>query len=187
MATFGHMKASRRDELNELLPKLYKFAVVLSAHEQLSRALVRGTLKALGGDLSGRKGWSNADFHALKQMYALWAIKVAETPSLRQNCAPEPRLFVSVQSGTLATAHFAKFIANLSSQQRAALYLVYGEGASYDEAAEIMGLDILALMKALSRGHAALAHWLEHRGIDHTMPGRGVDNTSSARMAEYAA
>lgn len=101
-------------------------------------------------------------------MHGLWAAKLAEAPNLRQSCPPEPRLFASAQSQVqgLSNVHLAKFIANMPAQQRAALYLVYGEGASYDEAAEVLDVDILSLMKHLSRGHAALAHWLEHRGID---------------------
>jgi RNA polymerase sigma-70 factor (ECF subfamily) len=53
----------------------------------------------------------------------------------------------------------------MSSSERAALYLVYGEGASYDEAAEVTALDMLSLMKLLARGHVALSQWLDHRGL----------------------
>ena len=100
-------------------------------------------------------------------MYALWIAKLSEDPNIQKRCQPDPRLFGALlPKGALAgNAHFAKFVANMSSSQRAALYLVYGEGASYDEAAEVTALDMLSLMKLLARGHVALSQWLDHRGL----------------------
>jgi RNA polymerase sigma-70 factor (ECF subfamily) len=100
-------------------------------------------------------------------MYALWIAKLSEDPNTQKRCQPDPRLFGALlPKGALAgNAHFAKFVANMSSSQRAALYLVYGEGASYDEAAEVTALDMLSLMKLLARGHVALSQWLDHRGL----------------------
>jgi RNA polymerase sigma-70 factor (ECF subfamily) len=71
----------------------------------------------------------------------------------------------------------------MPSQQRGALYLVYGEGASYDEAAEIVGLNIMALMKVLSRAHLALGAWLDQRSVTQAQPQQPV----AARVAEKAA
>lgn len=168
MAKFGQSKSPRREEFEKLLPKLYKYALVLTAHEQLSRALVRATCRTLPRRSLWADGGQDAHLPALKHMHSLWAAKLAETPSLRQNCPAEPGLFAGVPTPVagVSTVHFAKFIANLSCQQRAALFLVYGDGASYDEAADVLSVDILSLMKLLSRGHAALAHWLEHRGFN---------------------
>ena len=68
--------------------------------------------------------------------------------------------------GALAgNMHFAKFIATLPFAQRSALYLVYGEGVSYDEAADVTGMNMLALMKLIARGHLSLSHWLHQRGL----------------------
>jgi RNA polymerase sigma-70 factor (ECF subfamily) len=175
--------------LDRLLPRLYTFAIILTAHEQLSRALVRAALRALPGRFRPKDG---EDFFldALKQTYDLWSAKAAETPDLRQSCPPEPRLFAGIpaQAAGVSAAHFAKFVAYLPPQQRAALYLVYGECLSYDEAAEIMGVDLVPLMKLLSRGHGALAHWLEHRGLDErALAGREQKSRQSASMPGQAA
>jgi RNA polymerase sigma-70 factor (ECF subfamily) len=189
MAPFGQAKSSRRDELNGLLPKLYKFALVLTAHEQLSRALLRSTLKSLSASRSRTRGGSPLA-EAWTEMHTLWAARVAEAPAFRQTYPPEPRLFAGVHLAAAggSTAHFAKFIASLPSQQRAALYLVYGEGLAYDEAAEIMALELIALMKLLSRGHAALAHWLEHRGLNERQPPMFERETfETPQYAGYAA
>lgn len=167
MASFSQGSSRSRDALHRALPRLYKFALVLSVNEELARALLRTTCKTL----KLRADWRDEDrdqlVDAFRRMYALWSAKVSEDPNLHKKCPPDPRLFAgSLLKGSFAgNAHFAKFIATLPSPQRAALYLVYGEGASYDEAAEVTALNMLALMKLLARGHLALSHWLDHRGL----------------------
>jgi RNA polymerase sigma-70 factor, ECF subfamily len=135
----------------------------LTVNEELARALLRSTFKGLNlrKDSSGDE--RDHLIEAFRRMYALWTAN----PSIQKQCQPEPRLFAaSLAKGPLAgKAQFAKFIANMSSPQRASLYLVYGEGTSYDEAAEVMAADMLSLMKLLARGHVTLSHWLDHREL----------------------
>ncbi len=165
MATIGQFSNSPRDALQKALPRLYKFALVLTANEDLARALVRATLKAL----NKRDEWRDEDRDrltgAFRRMYALWAAKLADEPAIHKKCPSEPRIFAAalVRGPFAGNAQFARFIANLPSQQRGVLYLVYGEGASYDEAAEVTALNMLALMKMLARGHFALMQWLDQR------------------------
>ncbi len=187
MATLGQRKSLRREEFDKLLPRLYKFAMVLTAHEQLSRALLRATRRAVPQRTFSAQDEHDALRDALKHMHTLWATKLAETPNLRQTCPPEPRLFSGVQgqAAGLSNAHFAKFVANLPSPQRSALYLVYGEGTSYDEAADVMSMDILSLIKLLARGHAALATWLEHRGVNERPLAESIGGIDGARGARY--
>jgi RNA polymerase sigma-70 factor (ECF subfamily) len=108
-------------------------------------------------------------------MYALWAAKIAEDPGLHGKFPPDPRIFKGalVKGPISGNAHFASFISKLPSSQRGVLYLVYGEGASYDEAAEITGVNMLSLMKLLARGHLALSHWLDEKGLSEApaLPG----------------
>jgi RNA polymerase sigma-70 factor (ECF subfamily) len=177
MATFGQASTRPRDALHGALPRLYKFALVLSVNEELARALLRSTCRVL----TKRKEWREEDrdrlIDAFRHMYALWSAKLTEDPDINRKCPPQPRLFAgSLLRGSLpGNAHFAKFIANLPPSQRAVLYLVYGEGASYEEAAEVTALHIQALMKLLARGHLALSHWLDHRGL--------AEDEAFARMA----
>jgi RNA polymerase sigma-70 factor, ECF subfamily len=167
MASFAQPKSRPRETAQSASARLYKFALVLTVNEELARALLRGALKALNNRNETPDEERDHFMGAFRRMYALWSAKLSEDPDIQKKCPPEPRVFASgLPKGPLAgNAHFAKFIASLSSQQRAILYLVYGEGASYDEAAEVTGLNILALMKLLARGHVALSHWLDHRGL----------------------
>lgn len=167
MASFGQTHSRPRDAFQSILVSLYKFALVLTVHDELARALLRSASKGL----NSRKGFAGDErdhlVECLRRMYALWIAKLSEDPNIQKRCQPDPRLFGAIlPKGPLAgNAHFAKFVANMSSSQRAALYLVYGEGASYDEAAEVTALDMLSLMKLLARGHVALSQWLDHRGL----------------------
>lgn len=176
MASFGQIHSRPRDALLSVSGRLYKFGLVLTVNEELARALLRSTLKGLNTRKDFKGDNREGLIEAFRRMYALWSAKLAEDPALHKRCPVDPRLFAaSFARGPLAgNAHFAKFIATMPSSQRAALYLVYGEGASYDEAAEVTGLEMLALMNLLARGHVALAHWLDHRGISdaEASPGR---------------
>jgi RNA polymerase sigma-70 factor (ECF subfamily) len=176
MATFGQGLTQPRDALHRAMPRLYKFAIVLSVNEQLARALLRATCKSLSVRKDQRVPDRDFLIDALARMYSLWTAKIEEEPNLQRNNPPEPRHFsVSILKSSLAgNAHFAKFIAHLPYTQRGALYLVYGEGTSYDEAAEILSLNMRSFMNLLARGHVALAHWLDHRGL---ADGSGQDET----------
>jgi RNA polymerase sigma-70 factor, ECF subfamily len=170
MATYGQVFSQQRDAIHRAMPRLYKFALVLTANEELARGLLRGTYKSL----NARNEWRDEEAGRLpagfRRMYALWSAKLDEDPSLQKKCPPDARLFVAAfTKGPLAgNAHFARFIANLPAAQRGVLYLVYGEGASYDEVAEVAALNMLALMKLLASGHAALTQWLDQRGFVET-------------------
>ncbi len=172
MANYSQFSSLQRDAIHKAMPRLYKFALVLTANEELARGLLRGTVRAM----SIRNEWQEEDTSRLtagfRRMYALWEAKLDEDPSIQRKCPPDPRLFAAAfAKGPLAgNAHFARFIANLSPAQRGVLYLVYGEGASYDEAAEVAALNMLALMKLLARGHTALTEWLDQRGLAEADP-----------------
>jgi RNA polymerase sigma-70 factor, ECF subfamily len=159
--------SSHRDSVHGALPRLYKFALVLTANEELARVLLRGTVKGLN---TGNE-WRDEDRERLtgpfRRMFTLWTTKMAVDPAIQKRCQPEPRLFATalINGPLTGSAQLAKFITSLPPQERGVLYLVYGEGASYDEAAGIAGLNMLALMKLLARGHLALAHWLDQRGL----------------------
>jgi RNA polymerase sigma-70 factor, ECF subfamily len=179
MASFAQSKSRSREAAQSLTARLYKFALVLTVNEELARALLRGALKALNSRNETPDDERDHFMGAFRRMYAIWSAKLGEDPDIQRKCPPDPRVLASgLSKAPLAgNAQFARFIANLPPQQRAILYLVYGEGASYDEAAEVTALNLLALMKLIARGHLALSHWLDNRGgrpeadYDHS-PGR---------------
>jgi len=158
MASFGQASSRPRDALHSASGRLYKFALVLTMNEDLARALLRSTFRSL----SSRKNFAGDDrdhmIDAFRRMYALWSSKLAEDPSIQNKCQPDSRLFAASfgRGAQAGGAHFAKFMASLPAPQRAALYLVYGEGTSYDEAADVTAVNMLALMRFLARGHTAL-------------------------------
>lgn len=178
MASSGQIHSRSRDAFQSIIVRLYKFALVLTAHEDLARALLRNTCKAL----NLRKDFSSDErdplIEAFRRMYTLWIAKLSEEPNVQKRCVPDARLFASFLRGPAAgQTNFARFIATMPSHQRAALYLVYGEGSSYDEAAEVIALDTLSLMKLLSRGHVALSRALDEREhaevyVSDASPGR---------------
>jgi RNA polymerase sigma-70 factor (ECF subfamily) len=169
MANFGHKQGTARDSLKAMLPRLYKFSLILTANENLAKALLRAAYRAATSRKD--KAWAGQEpyFQALKLMQQLWLAKLAAEPDIKKTCPSDPKIFthppVTGIAGAISAASLGKFIASLPSQQRAALYLVYGEGISYDEAAEILALNIPALMKLLARGHSALAYWIDHKGL----------------------
>ncbi len=167
MASFGQSHSRSRDAFQSIISRLYKFALVLTVNEELARALLRSTYKGLNLRKDSAADDRDQLIEAFRRMYAMWNAKLGEDPNIQMRCQPDPRLFAaSFPKGPLAgNAHFPKFIANMPSSQRAALYLVYGEAASYDEAAEVTSLTMLSLMKLLARGHTGFSQWLDHRGL----------------------
>src|SRR5215469_17550913 len=93
--TANGQSSSHRDAVHRALPRLYKFALVLSANEELARALLRGTVKAL----NTRNEWKDEDRENLTgpfhRMFMLWTGKMAGDPALQRKCQPEPRLFAT--------------------------------------------------------------------------------------------
>lgn len=116
MANYGQLSSQQRDAIHKALPRLYKFALVLTANEELARGLLRGTVKAM----NTRSEWREEDTYrltiAFRRMYALWSAKMDEGTGIQRKCPPDPRLFASAfTKGPLAgNLQFGKFIANLA-------------------------------------------------------------------------
>jgi RNA polymerase sigma-70 factor, ECF subfamily len=170
MASFQQTKSRPGAAAQSANARLYKFALVLTANEELARALLRGALKALETRQETPDEDRDHFIGAFRRMYALWSAKLSEDPDVYKKCPPDPKVFAaSLSKGAFGgNANFARFIATMPSQQRAVLYLVYGEGASYEEAAEATALNVLPLMKLLARGHVALSQWLDQRGVSES-------------------
>jgi RNA polymerase sigma-70 factor, ECF subfamily len=166
MTIYGPGSGQQQGANSKVMARLYKFALVLTANEELARGLLRGALKALNSRNEWQEDNAARVTAGFRRMWALWSAKLSEDAGLLKKCPPDPRLFASVfaKGAHAGNAQFARFIANLPSSQRGVLYLVYGEGASYDEAADIAAINMTALMTMLARGHAALGQWLDQRG-----------------------
>jgi RNA polymerase sigma-70 factor, ECF subfamily len=177
MPVYNQSFSQQHGAIHNAMPRLYKFALILTANAELARGLMRGTLRALNIRNERQDDDGGRIAAGLRRMYALWCTKLDEDANIQKKSPPDPRVFAAAfaQGPMAGNAQFAKFIANLPSPQRAVLYLVYGEGASYDEAADIAGLNMAALMTLLARGHSALNQWLSQHG------GAGSDSYEQRR------
>ena len=96
MASFGQTHSRPRDAFQSILVSLYKFALVLTVHEELARALLRSASKGL----NSRKGFAGDErdhlVECLRRMYALWIAKLSEDPNIQKRCQPDPRLFGAI-------------------------------------------------------------------------------------------
>ncbi len=129
MPAYGQDFSHQRSAIHKAMPRLYKFALVLTANEELARGLLRGTVRAM----NIRSEWQEEDASRLtagfRRMYALWSAKLDEDPSIQKKCPPDPRLFAAaLAKGPLAgNAQFARFIANLAPLQRGCFTLFTGK------------------------------------------------------------
>jgi RNA polymerase sigma-70 factor (ECF subfamily) len=158
MAIFDHNLGSLEGQ--PVLLRLYKFAGLLTGSDKTAKALLKAsftTSKPLP-QIKSRESF----IAALARLYAVWNTKQSGGDMFAAG-AGESRQSDPFSIGAAEFGRFSKFLSGLPVPQRAALYLVYGEGTSYDEAAEVLSLNMLSLMKSLTRGHLALSYWLDQQ------------------------
>jgi len=155
---------------HRLYPGLLAFAIALTGSPRAAAdlpgsALVR--LRAAG------PAQTPIAVRAYQELHSLWLHDSSEQNSYQV----DPRCFtLPAKSREAASKNkgLARIIADLPAQQRATLLLVYGEGFSYDEVAEIFGTDVKSVMTRLVRGHVAVGHWIDRRE-NETDPARPND------------
>lgn len=150
-------KSSVKSELRALLPRLKGFATALTGNGQATHALLKATCKYIAAKAEKEQGHTPFALWAFTQMHTLWSRREAQRENPREATAVDYRLFVGTngENGAAAAA-FARFVAQLPPQQRGTLLLVYGEGWSYDETAEVFGVPVATVMTRLARSHSAL-------------------------------
>lgn len=170
MGYVGEKHSSIKAELEALLPRLQKFAVSLTGTRQAGIELTRNTCQYVLARAAREKGQTPLALWSYTQMHTLWTARLAARPKRE---VAEPELFLGTLPGQQTSAFaagLAKFIAHLPPHQRATLMLIYGLGLSYDEAAEVFGVQVSTVMTRLVRSHNALARWLDHRGMNLAQP-----------------
>lgn len=186
MGYVSDRQASIRSELETLLPCLYRFATALTGTHAASLRLVRGVCKAALTRAAREKGQTPLAQWCYSQMHTLWMSELATRPRQRRQDLVEVSLFHAPLPGyppNAFSAGLAKFIAQLPAHQRATLMLIYGLGLSYDEAAEVFGIQVSAVMTRLVRSHAGLARMLEA----HVAAAEAADRRQAANAYEDAA
>lgn len=126
MANYSQFSSLQRDAIHKAMPRLYKFALVLTANEELARGLLRGTVRAM----SIRNEWQEEDTSRLtagfRRMYALWAAKLDEDPSIQRKCPPDPRLFAAAfAKGPLAGTHISHGSSPICLRRKGACFISY--------------------------------------------------------------
>jgi RNA polymerase sigma-70 factor (ECF subfamily) len=159
-------KSGVKSELKTLLPRLKGFATALTGNGQASHALLKATCKYIATKADKEQGHTPFPLWAFTQMHTLWSRREAQRENPREPQTADYRLFVgrSAENDSAASS-FARFISQLPPQQRGTLLLVYGEGWSYDETAEVFGVPIATVMTRLARSHAALAQALDNQPV----------------------
>jgi RNA polymerase sigma-70 factor, ECF subfamily len=158
-------EASRREvraALEPALPRLWRYALVLSRARDVADDLVQATcLRAI----------ERADQFAPGTRVDRWLIAILRSIWLNEVRARKVREgggFVDPEEALTADGVFEmetnitasavlRAIGELPEAQRETTLLVYGEGYSYAEAAEAMGIPIGTVMSRLAAARAALA------------------------------
>lgn len=156
--------ASRREiekTLPALLPRLWRFALSLSRRNDLAEELVQNACVQMLEKSHGYIAGTHLDRWAFTVMINLWRSELRRS---RRSA------FDSIEVAEMVPDEAAKIgedvvfhrqvlaaIDRLPAQQSAAVTLVYGEGYTYEEAAEILGVAIGTVMSRLHTARQKLS------------------------------
>lgn len=152
-----------RNQLGELLPRLRRFARVITRNVQDADDLVQTAVeKALARAAQWRPD-SRLDSWMFGIMKNAWIDEIRARGRRQRVHAPE-EAGENVGESSAEARDIALSVQaameRLPEEQRLAVALVLVEGQSYKDAAELLGIPIGTLMSRLSRGRAALAAML---------------------------
>jgi RNA polymerase sigma-70 factor (ECF subfamily) len=168
-------KSDVRNEIVCLLPRLRRFALVLTRSPDLADELVQaGVVRALGR-LDQRSRDTPLDRWLFCILKTVW-LNTQRSSTIRRADPLEEHSDVLVSDGvrdmeakvTLSEVRAA--FARLTCDQQQALLLVCVEGYSYADAAELLGIPIGTLMSRLSRARDALIVMANARTHDNVTP-----------------
>lgn len=171
-----------RHKLIGLLPRLRRFSAVLAGNRPgCDRLLGAACEKMLGGMHSYQRG-TPLDRWAFANLYALWLDSLRDhTEPMTQGKGDEDLFhaaFAGADGKKSETAETAAILANLPPQQRCALLLIYGEGFSYDDAAQVLDAPthtvveraVRALSAVIERGELMDGHGVSGAQIQSLYP-----------------
>lgn len=156
-----------RAQLGELLPRLRRFARVITRNVQDADDLVQAAVeKALTRAAQWRPG-SRLDSWMFGIMKNAWIDEIRARRRRERVHAPE-EAGATVGDASAKAREIALSVqaamARLPEEQRLAVALVLVEGLSYKEAAEVLGVPIGTLTSRLARGREALQAMLGGTG-----------------------
>lgn len=158
-------EASRRDVragLEPCLPRLWRYALMLSRARDVADDLVQATcLRAIERAEQFVPG-TRVDRWLFSILRSIWLneVRARRIREGRGFADPEDVLVADgaheIETNTLAS-QVLREIGRLPEAQRETVLLVYGEGYSYAEAAETLGIPIGTVMSCLAAARVALA------------------------------
>jgi len=154
-----HRDSVRRD-LILMLPRLKRFADVLTGEKKEGKALLRRALFRMLNEHHRYQRGTSFDRWAFGEIYALWL------GGLRDHAEPLSQAKASAENFELlfhkggeekVDALTTNFLWQLPPQQRSTLLLVYGEGFDYEDAARVLDSNVGTIEARLIRASASLA------------------------------
>jgi RNA polymerase sigma-70 factor (ECF subfamily) len=150
------------DRIIALLPRLRRFALTLTRHQDDGDDLVQATVERALARLGSWKEDTRLDSWMFKIMQNLWIdqVRARRTRGVEASEAELAEL-PGADGRTVTDAHMAlkatlDAALKLPEEQRAVLLLVVVEGFSYKEAAGVLGVPLGTVMSRLSRARLAL-------------------------------
>jgi RNA polymerase sigma-70 factor (ECF subfamily) len=149
-----------RHDLIVMLPRLKRFADVVTGEKREGKALLRRALFRMLNEHHRYQRGTSFDRWAFEEIYALWL------GSLRDHAEPLSQAKASEENFRLLFPQdgqdefdvlTANFLGQLPPQQRSTLLLVYGEGFDYEDAGRVLGSNAGTIEARLIRASASLA------------------------------
>lgn len=151
---------SVRHDLILMLPRLKRFADVLTGEKKEGKALLRRALFHMLNEHHRYQRGTPFDRWAFAEIYALWLRELRDhAEPLRQAKASEENfeLLFHKDGEEEFDALTVNFLGQLAPQQRSTLLLVYGEGFDYEDAARVLDSNVGTIEGRLIRASASLA------------------------------
>lgn len=149
-----------RDQLVALLPSLRAFSRGLCGNRDMADDLAQDTMmrawaaRASYTQGSNFRAWM---FMIMRNQFYTTIRKNARMTSLDPEVAERVLVAAPAQQNGINVDDVANALQKLPSEQREVLLLIGASGASYEEAAEIIGCAIGTVKSRLARGRTALA------------------------------
>lgn len=155
-----------RDTLTALLPRLWRFAVMLTRdRDQADDLLQSACERALSRHRQFQPG-TRMDSWMYSIVHSIWKNDIRRDNTRRDILARMPEEAGSVDgeriaAGKIFLSEVLSLMETLPEQQSSAMLLVYVDGLSYDEAATVLDIPVGTIMSRLARARLALGRALE--------------------------
>ncbi len=168
--------AEFRSELGQLLPRLWRYGLVLSRQKHLADDLVQATcvraLERAGQFTAGTR----LDRWLLSIMHSIWLNEVRSQRVRQGQGFVDAEQELSFDGETEAqdqvlAAQVIKRVNSLPEAQRETVFLTYVEGLSYKEAAEILHIPVGTVMSRLAAARLKLAETAPPRAMSDKSTG----------------